>query len=173
MTPLGALGCLVATAASRSCLKPGAAAERRTEAAAMGILAGILRHYGGRLPRRHRQSNGWAFLVRRPRWCSVLLQTALLVAWMLILDREALLKSIAAWRQSIFAGLMGAFASQCWFIAFALTSAANVRTLALVEVLFAQAMSKRVFAQDTSSREKTGMILIVVGVAALLAGVVG
>ena len=37
------------------------------------------------------------------------------------------------------AGFMGAFASQFWFLAFALTAAANVRTLALVEVLFAQA----------------------------------
>ena len=36
------------------------------------------------------------------------------------------------------AGFMGAFASQFWFLAFALTAAANVRTLALVEVLFAQ-----------------------------------
>ena len=35
------------------------------------------------------------------------------------------------------------------------------RTLALIEVLFAQAMSKKVFAQDTSLREKSGMALIV------------
>ena len=39
------------------------------------------------------------------------------------------------------AGFIGAFASQFWFLAFALTAAANVRTLALVEVLFAQAVS--------------------------------
>ena len=43
------------------------------------------------------------------------------------------------WKPSMFAGFMGAFASQFWFLAFALTAAANVRTLALVEVLFAQA----------------------------------
>jgi drug/metabolite transporter (DMT)-like permease len=92
---------------------------------------------------------------------------------MLLRDRPALMTSIGAWRQSMFAGLMGAFASQCWFIGFALTSAANVRTLALVEVIFAQALSKRVFSQDTSGREKAGMALIIVGVAVLLLGVFG
>ncbi len=178
MTPLGALGCLVATAGvALMSWKPGAAAEASGwKPPAMGILAGAffaiaaVGFRGGIV-----NLTDGSFLVRATTTLvlGLALQTALLVAWMLILDREALLKSIAAWRQSIFAGLMGAFASQCWFIAFALTSAANVRTLALVEVLFAQAMSKRVFAQDTSSREKTGMILIVVGVAALLAGVVG
>ena len=34
-----------------------------------------------------------------------------------------------AWRPSLFAGFMGATASEFWFLAFALTSAANVRTL--------------------------------------------
>lgn len=103
----------------------------------------------------------------------LILQTTLLATWMLLFDRPLLLKILGAWRQSLVAGFMGAFASQCWFIAFALTSAANVRTLGLVEVLFAQAMSKRVFAQDTSAREKIGMVLIVAGVAVLLLGAFG
>ena len=52
----------------------------------------------------------------------------------------AVLKAIfRAWKPSMMAGFMGAFASQFWFLAFALTTAASVRTLALVEVLFAQA----------------------------------
>ena len=37
-----------------------------------------------------------------------------------------------------------------WFLAFALTSVANVRTLALVEVLFAQAISFFIFKQATT-----------------------
>jgi dihydrolipoamide dehydrogenase len=49
-----------------------------------------------------------------------------------------------------------------------LTSAANVRTLALVEVLFAQAVSRRVFGQRVSAREGAGMALVVAGVALLL-----
>lgn len=97
------------------------------------------------------------------------IQTLLLGAWMLIADRPALTRSLALWRPSLFAGFMGAFASQFWFIGFALTSAANVRTLALVEVFFAQLVARRLFAQATTGRERLGMVMIVLGVGALLA----
>ena len=60
---------------------------------------------------------------------------------------------VRAWRPSLFAGFMGALASQFWFLAFALATAASVRTLALVEVLFAQAISRFVFKQATTPRE--------------------
>ena len=69
----------------------------------------------------------------------------------------------------MFAGFMGAFASQFWFLAFALTAAANVRTLALVEVLFAQAVAYYSFKQPVSAREFFGIALIVAGVALLVA----
>lgn len=65
--------------------------------------------------------------------------------------------------------LHGAAASQFWFLAFALTAAANVRTLALVEVLFAQAVAYYSFKQPLSARELSGIALIVVGVALLVA----
>ncbi len=98
------------------------------------------------------------------------LQTALLVAWMLAFDRTSLTASLRVWRASLLAGFLGAFASQFWFIGFSLTSAANVRTLALVEVLLAQGVSKKLFGHDTSAREWAGMGLIVLGVGLLLAG---
>ena len=97
------------------------------------------------------------------------LQTAILLVWLGLLDRKALMASFAAWRPSLGAGFLGALASQFWFIGFALTTAANVRTLALVEVLMAQAVSHRLFSQATSRREIAGMALIVGGVALLLA----
>jgi drug/metabolite transporter (DMT)-like permease len=75
---------------------------------------------------------------------------------------------VRAWRPSLLAGLLGALASQFWFLAFALASAASVRTLALVEVLFAQAVSRFVFRQPTTPREAAGIALIVIGVAGLL-----
>ena len=97
------------------------------------------------------------------------LQAALLGLWMAVFDRTNLMKSFSLWRQSLFAGFMGAFASQFWFLGFSLTSAANVRTLGLIEVLFAQAVSRRLFAQEASARELSGMALVVGGVAMLLA----
>ena len=54
------------------------------------------------------------------------------------------------------------------FLAFALATAASVRTLALVEVLFAQAISRFVFKQATTAREGIGIVLIVLGVALLV-----
>ncbi len=77
-------------------------------------------------------------------------------------------RSSRAWRPSLFAGFLGALASQFWFLAFALATAASVRTLALVEVLFAQAISRFVFKQATTPREGIGIVLIVIGVALLL-----
>ncbi|PSC04993.1 multidrug DMT transporter permease [Alsobacter soli] len=95
-------------------------------------------------------------------------QTTLLLLWLGAFNRRALVKIVRAWRPSLLAGFAGAFASQFWFLGFSLTSAANVRTLALVEVLFAQAVSKRLFDQSTSPREIVGMTLIVGGVILLL-----
>jgi uncharacterized membrane protein len=55
-----------------------------------------------------------------------------------------------------------------WFLAFALETAAKVRTLALVEILFAQVLSRNLFRQALASREAAGIGLIVVGVLVLL-----
>jgi len=96
------------------------------------------------------------------------LQTIILLVWLGLFDRRALVASFEAWRPSLGAGFLGALASQFWFIGFALTTATNVRTLALVEVLMAQAVSHRFLAQTTTRREMIGMALILGGVGLLL-----
>jgi drug/metabolite transporter (DMT)-like permease len=95
-------------------------------------------------------------------------QTLILSIYLLLRAPDVLKKIFGLWRPSMFAGFMGAFASQFWFLAFALTAAANVRTLALVEVLFAQAVAYYSFKQPLSARELFGIVLIVVGVALLV-----
>jgi drug/metabolite transporter (DMT)-like permease len=99
---------------------------------------------------------------------SLAIQTALLVAYLLAFDRKALTGSFRVWKASTAAGFLGALASQFWFLGFALTSAANVRTLALVEVFMAQAVSRRLFAEGTTRQEIAGMALIVAGVAVVM-----
>jgi drug/metabolite transporter (DMT)-like permease len=96
------------------------------------------------------------------------LQSALLSLYLRLRDPGVLKAIMRAWRPSLFAGFMGALASQFWFLAFALATAASVRTLALVEVLFAQAISRFVFKQATTAREGVGIVLIVLGVVLLL-----
>lgn len=99
---------------------------------------------------------------------SLAVQTAVLSLWLAVRSPGTLLAIARAWRPSLGAGALGAFASLCWFVAFSLQSPALVRTLALVEILFAMALSRRLFAQRESQRETWGIVLMVAGVAALL-----
>jgi drug/metabolite transporter (DMT)-like permease len=98
----------------------------------------------------------------------LVIQAALLSAFLALRDPEVLRAIARAWKPSLFAGFMGAFASEFWFLAFAITTAANVRTLALVEVLFAQGVTRFVFKQPTTQREGVGIVLVVIGVALLV-----
>jgi len=96
------------------------------------------------------------------------MQAAALTLFLLATDRPALRAIMANWKQSLFAGFMGALASQFWFLGFALASAALVRTLALIEVFFARIISGKMFKEKPSPREGLGLVLIVIGVGLLL-----
>ncbi len=126
--------------------------------AAVGFRGGILELGSG--PDYLRASTTLVF--------ALAIQALLLGAWMTLFARKALLGSLALWRQSLLAGFLGAFASQFWFLGFALTAAANVRTVGLVEVLFAQVVARRVFDQRATPRELASMTLVVIGVGLLL-----
>lgn len=98
----------------------------------------------------------------------LVIQAAALSLYLALRDPKVLRAIARAWKPSLFAGFMGAFASEFWFLAFAITTAANVRTLALVEVLFAQGVTRFVFKQPTTQREGIGIVLVVIGVALLV-----
>ena len=83
--------------------------------------------------------------------------------------RPSVLTSIfRLWRPSLFAGFMGSAASEFWFLAFALATAASVRTLGLIDVLFAQMVSHILFKQKTTLREAAGIVLLVGGAVLLV-----
>jgi drug/metabolite transporter (DMT)-like permease len=94
--------------------------------------------------------------------------TAMLSSYLAVRAPSVVPAIMRVWRRSLFAGFMGAFASQFWFLAFAIATAASVRTLALVEVLFAQLVARFAFGQRTSAREAVGMVLVVAGVVLLI-----
>ena len=96
------------------------------------------------------------------------LQTALLTGYLALRDPGTLRAIARAWRPSLFAGFMGALASLFWFLSFALQSAALVRTVALIEILFALFVSRGIFQQRLGAREGVGLLLLVAGVAAVL-----
>jgi len=96
-------------------------------------------------------------------------QTLILTIYLLWHAPKVLQAILGLWKPSMLAGFVGALGSQFWFLGFALTAAANVRTLALVEVLFAQGVAYYSFKQPISARELLGIALIVAGVALLVA----
>ena len=98
------------------------------------------------------------------------LQTAVLSGWLAVRDPGTLRAIARSWRQSLPAGFAGAFASQAWFLAFALESAATVRTQALVEILFAQFLAGKFLKERAGPREWLGIAAVVLGVVLLLNG---
>jgi drug/metabolite transporter (DMT)-like permease len=96
------------------------------------------------------------------------IQTALSIAWLLVGNSASLRALFTAWRESVPAGLAGAVASQFWFLAFALQPAPAVRTLGLVEVVFAQLVSWRLLRETITAREIAGLALLGVALVVIL-----
>jgi drug/metabolite transporter (DMT)-like permease len=172
VTPLSAGAILIATAGVFVIsLKAGAGETRSLRSTLIGIFSGALFGlsaigYRGAILSLHLSD----FVVAATFTVSVglVIQAAALSLYLALRDVKTLRAIARAWKPSIFAGFMGAFASEFWFLAFAITSAANVRTLALVEVLFAQGVTHFVFRQPTTTRESLGIVLVVIGVALLV-----
>jgi drug/metabolite transporter (DMT)-like permease len=98
----------------------------------------------------------------------LLMQAVVLSLYLVPRQPTVMVAIMRAWKPSLVAGLMGALASQFWFLAFAIATAASVRTLALIEVLFAQLIARFAFGQKTTAREAAGMVLVVAGVVLLI-----
>lgn len=101
-------------------------------------------------------------------FASLVIQTGLLTVYLVATDLPALMKLLRAWKPSLVAGFLGAFASQLWFFSFAIAPVASVRTLGLVEILFSLAVSRKLLQQMTSPREAIGIALLILGVLGVL-----
>ncbi|HEY4126296.1 MAG TPA: EamA family transporter [Rhizomicrobium sp.] len=93
----------------------------------------------------------------------LILQALLLTIYLAIRSPSVLRALAAAWRPALLGGFLGALTSGFWFLAFALATAASVRTLGLVDVVFAQGVSRFVFKHHTTPREYAGILLILAG----------
>jgi drug/metabolite transporter (DMT)-like permease len=92
-----------------------------------------------------------------------LLQTILLGGGLLVRKREVVIGVLRAWRASLFAGFMGAAASVGWFTAMAMEPVAHVRTLGLIELVFALFISQRVFRERLTRRELAAVAVLACG----------
>ena len=106
-------------------------------------------------------AGGWGVLFAQA------VQTLLLGGWLAARSPAALQAIAMAWRTCFVAGSMGAIASIGWFTAFALTTAANVRTLGMVEVVFSYFVSHRVLREKLSREDQLGLGLVGVGLLVL------
>jgi hypothetical protein len=84
---------------------------------------------------------------------------------LLVRSPSVVLRVLAAWRASLLAGFFGAAASAGWFTAGALEPVAHVRTLGLVELVFAYVVSRRLFSDTLRPIEIGAMILLAVALA--------
>jgi uncharacterized membrane protein len=101
-------------------------------------------------------------------WAQVI-QCVLIGGYLAWRQPQAFVHITRAWRVSLLAGFAGALASFGWFTAFALRNAADVRTLALVEVLYGYAVSRRFFNEHVTRRETIGIGLLIIGIIAISA----
>ncbi len=88
---------------------------------------------------------------------------------LLVFDRRVFREVLAAWRPSLTPGAAGAISSAMLFTAFATgPSAAAVKTVQLVDVLIAWAVSRHLFRERVAPWEIAGAILVVAGATAVL-----
>jgi len=99
---------------------------------------------------------------------TVSLQSVLMGAYIGFREPGQLGRVLNNWRSGIWVGLLGACASAGWFTAMTLVSAALVRALGQVELLFSFAVSIWFFRERVTAAEVAGAVLVVLGIWLLL-----
>ncbi len=98
-------------------------------------------------------------------FCVQAMQSAALLAWLLVTDRDALAAAVRPWRASLAAGFFGAAASGLWFTAFALSPAGPVRAVGVVEAPIAALTGRWRFAERLAPRQWLLVMATAAGVA--------
>lgn len=92
------------------------------------------------------------------------MQAAILTLILLMRDLAALRAVLRNWRQSLGAGLCGASASAGWFVALALSPAAPVRALGVIEAPVAALAGHRLFRETLSAKQMLAGFAVIGGV---------
>ena len=101
---------------------------------------------------------------------AVSIQTVLMGSYLLVREPGELRRVVANWRVAVWVGAIGMVASAGWFTAMTLKSAAVVRAVGQIELLFTVASSMWLLKEPLSRREIFGMALVVAGIWLLLGG---
>ncbi|MGR3618932.1 MAG: EamA family transporter, partial [Roseovarius sp.] len=97
-------------------------------------------------------------------------QTLILGLWLFLREREEIGKVVASWRVSALVGLTSMAGSLGWFIAFTLQTAALVKAVGQVELVFTFLFSIFWLKERSSGKEIAGIALILVSLGIIIAG---
>ena len=99
---------------------------------------------------------------------SVSMQTLIMGIYLMLREPGELRRVAAAWRPAFLVGVTGMLASAGWVTAVTLESAALVRAVGQIELLFTFAASIWFFKEQLRRREVFGVTLVIVGIYVLL-----
>lgn len=112
-------------------------------------------------------------LVLRPAFtlaCVTVLQTVAMTLWFRLRAPGRVAAVVAAWRVAAPVGLSGMLASLGWFTAFTLATAAQVKAVGQVELLFSWLTARFAFGERPSGRETAGIALVAAGIVLVILG---
>jgi drug/metabolite transporter (DMT)-like permease len=95
---------------------------------------------------------------------TTVLQTLMQGAYLLAREPRELRKTLRHWRRACWAGILSASGSACWFIGFALTDVALVRSLGQIEVIFTLGFSRFYLKERLKPGDVWGLLLVGCGV---------
>ncbi len=99
---------------------------------------------------------------------SLVLQTAIMGAWLGLREPGQMRRVLTAWRPAGAVGIAGFLASAAWFTALTLENAAYVRAVGQIELVFTFIASVFFFHERTSRAELAGIALIVAAIVLLV-----
>lgn len=100
-------------------------------------------------------------------------QTAILGGWLFYWERAEIAKVFASWRVSSLVGITSMLGSLGWFVAFTLQTAAYVKALGQIELVFTFLFSAFWLKETSSRKEIGGIALIVVSLLVIIWGAFG
>jgi drug/metabolite transporter (DMT)-like permease len=98
------------------------------------------------------------------------LQAMLMSLWFRVREPGRISAVVSAWRVAAPVGITGMLASLGWFTAFTLATAAQVKAVGQIELLFSWLTARFAFGERPSPRETAGILLVASGIVLVILG---
>ncbi|MDP7546401.1 MAG: DMT family transporter, partial [Alphaproteobacteria bacterium] len=140
-------------------------------AAGVGLLSGLGFAGASLFLRQASLSLGlddWLYAAALTLATVLLIQTAVMSAYVLLRARPQITAMAPNWRGCLFVGITSVIGSAGWFTAMTIERAAYVKALGQVELLFTLALSVLFFKERSTPKELSGMALVAGSIVVLL-----